>query len=137
MYDTATIRSKPIEGTSKDSALTGKMGTFRYDGKQIAGSARLTIHRYLTVWADQLTAPDELCSNHSRPPGCQEGGDSRWKTELAWHRKSPTRRKPCRSSQIMFMDRDDILNLYVVTNLPLPAGALPAAPSLVDDDVPF
>ena len=40
-------------------------------------------------------------------------------------------------SQIMFMDRDDILNLYVVTNLPLPAGALPAAPSLVDDDVPF
>ncbi|RIJ70569.1 hypothetical protein D1871_18455 [Nakamurella silvestris] len=32
-------------------------------------------------------------------------------------------------SQIMFIDRDDILNLYVVTNLPLPNGALPA----VDD----
>jgi len=31
-------------------------------------------------------------------------------------------------SQIMFIDRDDILNLYVVTNLPLPAGALPPAP---------
>lgn len=30
-------------------------------------------------------------------------------------------------SQIMFIDRDDILNLYVVTNLPLPAGALPPA----------
>ena len=30
-------------------------------------------------------------------------------------------------SQIMFIDRDDILNLYVVTNLPLPAGALPLA----------
>lgn len=28
-------------------------------------------------------------------------------------------------SQIMFMDRTDILNLYVVTNLPLPARALP------------
>jgi hypothetical protein len=28
-------------------------------------------------------------------------------------------------SQIMFIDRDDILNLYVVTNLPLPADALP------------
>lgn len=27
-------------------------------------------------------------------------------------------------SQIMFMDRDDILNLYVVTDLPLPVGAL-------------
>jgi hypothetical protein len=31
-------------------------------------------------------------------------------------------------SQIMFIDRDDILNLYVVTNVPLPAGALPPAP---------
>jgi hypothetical protein len=28
-------------------------------------------------------------------------------------------------SQIMFMDREDILNLFVVTNLPLPVGALP------------
>jgi hypothetical protein len=31
-------------------------------------------------------------------------------------------------SQIMFIDREDILNLYVVTNLPLPPGAVPAAP---------
>lgn len=30
-------------------------------------------------------------------------------------------------SQIMFLDRDDILNLFVVTNLPLPVGALPPA----------
>ena len=29
----------------------------------------------------------------------------------------------------MFLDRDDILNLYVVTNLPLPAGALPPSPA--------
>ena len=28
-------------------------------------------------------------------------------------------------SQVMFMDRDDILNLFVVTNLPLPSQALP------------
>ncbi|MDX1887843.1 hypothetical protein [Mycolicibacterium sp. 120270] len=28
-------------------------------------------------------------------------------------------------SQIIFMDRTDILNLYVVTSVPLPAGALP------------
>ena len=28
-------------------------------------------------------------------------------------------------SQVMFMDRDDILNLFIVTNLPLPKGALP------------
>src|SRR5438445_5732546 len=27
-------------------------------------------------------------------------------------------------SQLLFMDRDDILNLYIVTNLPLPAGAI-------------
>lgn len=31
-------------------------------------------------------------------------------------------------SQILFMDREDILNLYVVATLPLPDGALPPAP---------
>ncbi len=31
-------------------------------------------------------------------------------------------------SQILFMDREDILNLYVVTNLPLPASAAPPPP---------
>ncbi|WP_021593133.1 hypothetical protein [Actinomadura welshii] len=30
-------------------------------------------------------------------------------------------------SQIMFMDRDDILNLYVVTSLPLPEAVQPKA----------
>ena len=39
-------------------------------------------------------------------------------------------------SQIMFMERDDILNLYIVNNLPLPAGALPRTDPL-DDDIPF
>jgi hypothetical protein len=37
------------------------------------------------------------------------------------------------------MDRDDILNLFVVTNMPLPAKALP--PPLprpeIDDELPF
>jgi hypothetical protein len=40
-------------------------------------------------------------------------------------------------SQVMFMDRDDILNLFVVTNLPLPSGALPAPDPFDDDDPPF
>lgn len=41
-------------------------------------------------------------------------------------------------SQVMFMDRDDILNLFIVTNLPLPKAALPAPPwSDIDEDVPF
>lgn len=44
-------------------------------------------------------------------------------------------------SQIMFIDRDDILNLYVVTNLPLPSKALPSTPSdpwaAGRDDPPF
>jgi hypothetical protein len=42
-------------------------------------------------------------------------------------------------SQVMFMDRDDLLNLYIVTNLPLPKGALPPAKAPWDDldDVPF
>ncbi|MET8282970.1 hypothetical protein [Micromonospora sp. NPDC005174] len=41
-------------------------------------------------------------------------------------------------SQIMFIDRDDILNLYVVTNLPLPAGAIPPpTPWTTGDEPPF
>jgi hypothetical protein len=42
-------------------------------------------------------------------------------------------------SQVMFMDRDDILNLFIVTNLPLPKGALLAGNSSdeFDDDIPF
>lgn len=39
-------------------------------------------------------------------------------------------------SQIMFMDRDDILNLFIVTNLPLPAAAL-QEPDALEDDFPF
>jgi hypothetical protein len=40
-------------------------------------------------------------------------------------------------SQIMFMDRDDILNLFTVNNIPLPAGALPSESPLFSDDIPF
>jgi hypothetical protein len=40
-------------------------------------------------------------------------------------------------SQVMFMDREDILNLYVVNSVPLPAGALPSRPQLMDDEIPF
>ncbi len=43
-------------------------------------------------------------------------------------------RRQC--NQVLFMDRDDILNLFTVTNLPLPAGALPDEPPK-DDDMPF
>lgn len=38
-------------------------------------------------------------------------------------------------SQIMFMDRNDILNLYVVHNVPLPAGAVPLSPP--SEEIPF
>jgi hypothetical protein len=42
-------------------------------------------------------------------------------------------------SQVMFMEREDILNLYIVTNVPLPKGALPPAKAWgdLDDEVPF
>lgn len=47
-------------------------------------------------------------------------------------------------SQIMFMDREDILNLYTVNPIPLPEGALPRAPNFgrspwadEPDEVPF
>jgi hypothetical protein len=38
-------------------------------------------------------------------------------------------------SQLLFMDKDDILNLYVVSNTPLPKEAIPKASSF--DDIPF
>lgn len=42
-------------------------------------------------------------------------------------------------SQIMFMDRNDIINLFTVTNQPLPSGALPdpSYSSSLDDEIPF
>jgi len=40
-------------------------------------------------------------------------------------------------SQILFMDRDDILNLYTVSSLPLPDGAIPKPVQYQDDDIPF
>lgn len=42
-------------------------------------------------------------------------------------------------SQILFMDREDILNLYTVSNLPMPEGAVPKPKSIFDfdDDIPF
>lgn len=42
-------------------------------------------------------------------------------------------------SQIMFIDRDDLLNMYVVTSTPLPSGALPSLPNpaMYNDDEPF
>jgi hypothetical protein len=40
-------------------------------------------------------------------------------------------------SQIMFMERDDILNLYVVSNLALPSAASPSGSVTPVDDIPF
>ncbi|WP_018044595.1 hypothetical protein [Methylobacterium sp. 88A] len=39
-------------------------------------------------------------------------------------------------AQVMFMDRNTILDLFVASNIPLPAGAIPAV-SLLNDDIPF
>jgi hypothetical protein len=40
-------------------------------------------------------------------------------------------------SQIMFMDRNDILNLFIFHNVQLPEGALPKSTSGRDDEIPF
>jgi hypothetical protein len=40
-------------------------------------------------------------------------------------------------SQILFMERDDIVNLYVVNNLPLPTSSLPSKSEEPMDDLPF
>jgi hypothetical protein len=42
-----------------------------------------------------------------------------------------------RRSQILFMDREDILNLYATCSLPLPPGAVPDSPAFDDSDLPF
>lgn len=39
-------------------------------------------------------------------------------------------------SQILFMEKDDIINLFIVNNVQLPAGALPDEPEK-NDDLPF
>jgi len=40
-------------------------------------------------------------------------------------------------SQILFMDQEDILNLYIVSSLPLPDGAIPKPVYPQEDDIPF
>lgn len=40
-------------------------------------------------------------------------------------------------SQILFMDREDIINLYTVNQVPLPLRALKAKSTPTDDDIPF
>jgi hypothetical protein len=40
-------------------------------------------------------------------------------------------------SQILFMERDDILNLYITSSLPLPSGTIPAPPPDLGDAIPF
>jgi hypothetical protein len=41
-------------------------------------------------------------------------------------------------SQILFMDRNDILNLFIVSNIPLPVGAHPPKSGVsLDDELPF
>jgi len=40
-------------------------------------------------------------------------------------------------SQIMFLEREDILNLFIVNNIPLPQGVYPPPSSSVDDGLPF
>lgn len=40
-------------------------------------------------------------------------------------------------SQIMFMDREDILNLYTVNNIPLPKGIISTTIHDINDDIPF
>lgn len=40
-------------------------------------------------------------------------------------------------SQVLFMDRDDILDLFVVSNIPLPAKAVPPSDDWLSGDVPF
>jgi hypothetical protein len=37
----------------------------------------------------------------------------------------------------MFIDREDILNLFIVSNIPLPTRALPPSKDALSDEIPF
>ena len=40
-------------------------------------------------------------------------------------------------SQILFMDREDILNLFITSGIPLPDGAIPSVSTSLDENTPF
>jgi hypothetical protein len=40
-------------------------------------------------------------------------------------------------SQVMFIDRDYLIDLFIVSNVPLPKGASSSMPTEFDDDIPF
>jgi hypothetical protein len=40
-------------------------------------------------------------------------------------------------SQIMFMDREDILNLFIVSQIPMPTSVLPPLENSLSDEIPF
>lgn len=40
-------------------------------------------------------------------------------------------------SHIMFLERDDILDLYIVNRVALPAKAMPEPKRILDDEIPF
>jgi len=40
-------------------------------------------------------------------------------------------------SQILFMDHNDIMNLFIASNMPLPDKAVPNEPFASDDEPPF
>lgn len=42
-----------------------------------------------------------------------------------------------RRSQVMFLDREDILRLFVLSNTPLPGGAVAGDSIALDDEIPF
>ena len=58
-------------------------------------------------------------------------------SERSLHRWLGGKLDATKRSQIMFMDRDDILNLFTVNNIPLPSAALPSESASLSDDIPF
>lgn len=40
-------------------------------------------------------------------------------------------------SQILFMDREDVINLFIVNNVPLPIKAMMAKEPSLNDEIPF
>jgi hypothetical protein len=97
------------------------------------------IHNQVMMMLDSPVWDPEFNSNRLVDHAFIVAGGKITKSAQMWLARNLV---PQQRSRIMFMDRDDILNLFIASNTQLPSGALPKENKRgwmddLDDDVPF
>ena len=115
--------------------LQAKKGKLDTSGVSKAGNANMSeiLNQAQMMLAHEIFDPElnrKVLVDHAI---IAAGGEI---TKAARHFIGEALDRPKRS-QILFMDREDIINLYVVNNVPLPIRALRAKSMLVNDDIAF